>query len=194
MVRPVLEGVLFVACAAALHAQQLTPGMTPDWDMRPILQEIGAHGTRLLEVLEKIETKAWERQGASETYSVQLQSSKDQARAVVDEASALMRQPDKLSKSLEFYFRIQALEAMAGSLSDGIRKYQNAELAQSLESLVAENGANRNRWQRYIVDLAAEREREFAVMDHEAQRCRGILAKQPVAPPSSKGASRGKKK
>ena len=43
----------------------------------------------------------------------------------------------------------------------------------------AYDGQSRERFQKYIVDLAAEHEQECAVMDHEAQRCRGILAKQP---------------
>jgi hypothetical protein len=44
---------------------------------------------------------------------------------------------------------------------------------------MAEIGPNRERFQRYILDLAAEHEQEYAIMDHEAQRCRGALAKQP---------------
>jgi hypothetical protein len=31
------------------------------------------------------------------------------------------------------------------------------------------------------VNLAAEREQQFEVMDREAQRCRGILTTQPAA-------------
>jgi hypothetical protein len=85
---------------------------------------------------------------------------------------------------------------MLGSLGDGIRKYQDPALAQTLVSLSAENGANRNRFRDYIVNLAAQREQECEVMDREAQRCRGVLAAlpPPSAPKSSKATTAGRKK
>src|ERR1017187_1502277 len=66
-----------------------------------------------------------------------------------------------------------------------ICKYWNPAVADLLNSQMAENGANRERFQRYILDLAATHEQECAVMDHEAQRCRGMLAKQPNAAPKT---------
>jgi PAS domain S-box-containing protein len=62
-------------------------------------------------------------------------------------------------------------------------------MGELLTSLAGENGANRERFQRYIVDLAAQREQEYQIMDHEAQRCRDMLLRQP--PPAKK--SNGKK-
>jgi len=132
-----------------------------------------------------VDAKAWVAKGASETFAAQLQSSKDQARTVAEQAKKLAQNPEKLSTCLELYFRVQALEQMIGSLAEGTRKYQDAELADTLTSLSAENGANRNRLESYIVNLAAE----CAVMDQEAQRCRGFLASRP--PANSNG---GKKK
>jgi hypothetical protein len=52
----------------------------------------------------------------------------------------------------------------------------------ALASLDAENGINVERFQRYIVDLAAQRERELEVMDHEAQRCRAIVTQAAPKP------------
>ena len=173
------------ACAAALWgqaqpAQQHRPaGLEPDWDIGVILQEMSAHAGRLLPVLDQIDVTAWSEKGASETYAAQLQSSKDQAKAFADGARELARDPEKLSASLELLFRIQGLETMLGSLEEGIRKYQGPAVAQALASLEAENGANRDRFQKYIVNLASEREQQFQVMDREAQRCRGILTVQP---------------
>ena len=70
---------------------------------------------------------------------------------------------------------VAAVETTFYSLEEGIRRYQSPADAQELAALSAENGANRERLQRYIVNLAAEREQEYQVMDKEAQRCRGIL-------------------
>ena len=190
------SAVLIGLCGAALLCAQApapnpqTSGLQPDWDMGAILQEIGAHATRLLPALDRIDAKAWVEKGASETYAAQLQSSKDQARALADGARALARNPEKLSACLELYFRIQGLDQMIGSLVEGARKYQDAATADKLASLSAENGTNRGRLQTYIVNLATEREQACAVMDREAQRCRGILATQ--SPPAQ--SNRGRKK
>jgi hypothetical protein len=175
---------------ALLCAQsQVSVGLPPDWDAGVIIGEMGNHASRLLPTLNKIDAKAWVARGASETYAAQLQSAKDQAAAIAAGARMLSRNPEKLSACLEFFFRIQGLEQIIGSLDVAVRRYQNPELADELEAQSAENGTNRNRFQTYIVMLASEREQECAVMDKEAQRCRSIVATQPPA-----SSSAGKKK
>lgn len=192
--RAALGSLLCVSLAAVLQAQApASPqsGLVPDWDIRAILEEMSAHATRLAPLLNQINAKAWVAKGASETYAAQLQSSKEQTRAMADGAKALEQNPEKLSSCLELYFRVTGLEDMLASLGDGIRRYQDPALAQKLAATVAENGANRNRLQTYIVNLAMQREQECAVMDQEAQRCRGILATQP--PPAAQSAKPARK-
>jgi hypothetical protein len=167
---------------------QVSVGLPPDWDAGVIIGEMGNHAARLLPTLNKIDAKAWAAQGASETYAAQLQSAKDQAAAIAAEAKALTSNPEKLSGCLEFFFRIQGLEEMIDSLEGAVRKYQSPALADELAAQSAENGTNRNRFQTYIVTLAAQREQECAVMDKEAQRCRSVVATEPPA------ASTGRKK
>ena len=175
-------------CAAALHgqAQSTAPepaGLETKWEIAPVLQEIAGHAERLLPLLDKIDVRAWVARGASDTYAAQLQSSKEQARAVALEAKDLAANPERLGVSLQVLFRVQGLENMLASLGEGVRKYQGARDAQALASAAAQNGGARERLQRYIVNLAAEREQDLAVMDREAQRCRGILTQAP--PPST---------
>jgi hypothetical protein len=184
----VWRALAWLSCPIFLVAQDQA-GLQPDWDIGVILGEISAHAARLVPTLDKVNAKAWVAKGASETYVAQLQSSKDQARAIAKDAEALRRNPEKLSKCLELYFRIDGMEQMIGSLLDGTRKYQDPKLAVELSSQSAENGANRNRFQAYIISLASQREQECAVMDQEAQRCRSIVATQP--PPK---AASGRKK
>jgi hypothetical protein len=178
-----LRGLTFFACCAVLFGQApsapQSAGLETAWEIAPVLQEISAHYARLLPLLDKVDAKGWVGRGASDTYVAQLQSTKEQARAIVDGAKALAQNPEKLSASIEVLFRIQGLETMVHSLEDGIRKYQNPAAAQELAQVEAENGANRDRLQHYIVNLAAEREQELQVMDREAQRCRGILTQTP---------------
>jgi hypothetical protein len=180
-------------CAVTAYSQSQNPkapvaGLEPAWDIAVILQEIGADAARLLPALDKVDANAWVAKGASDTYVEQLESSKQQAKALADGANALARNPEKLSSSLELFFRMEGLGMMLGSLEDGLRKYQGAQAAQALTGLYAEGGANRERFRSYIVNLAAEREQQFEVMDREAQRCRGTL----VAPTPPKTTGRKK--
>jgi cation transport regulator ChaC len=154
--------------------------------MAVVLQEIGGHAGRLLPVLDQLNASAWVAKGASDTYVEQLESSRQQARALADEAKALARNPEKLSGGLQLFFRMEGLETMLTSLEQGARKYQGAQVAQSLAALFGEGGANRERLRDYIVNLAAEREHQFEVMDREAQRCRATLM-APTPPPKTPG-------
>jgi hypothetical protein len=190
-----LQRVMLIACAAALCAQTPAPtlsqrasqsqpaGLETDWDIGAALQEIGAHAARLMPALNQVDARAWVDHGASETYAEQLQSAKDQTQSVADGAKALAKNPERLTVALELFFRMQGIDTMLASVEEGMRKYQNAASAQALATLQAESGANRDRLQRYIVSLAAEREQELHVMDQEAQRCRGTL----TAPASKSG-------
>src|SRR6185503_10123405 len=107
-------------------------GLLPDWDIRAILEEMSAHATRLQPMLAEIDAKSWTAKGASESYATQLQSSKDQARAMASDAQALAKNPEKLSGCLELYFRIAGLDDMLRSLEEGVRRYQDPALAQRL--------------------------------------------------------------
>jgi len=154
--------------------------------MAVVLREIGAHAERLLPVLNQLDAPGWVAKGASETYVEQLESSRQQTRALADEATALARNPEKLSGALQLFFRMEGLETMLTSLQEGARKYQGSQVAESLAALFGEGGANRERLRGYIVNLAAEREHQFEVMDREAQRCRATLT-VPAPPPKTSG-------
>ena len=89
-------------------------------------------------------------------------------------AKALERDPDKLTLSLETYFRLQGMENYLNSLVDGVRKYQNPAVGDLLVGVLGENSSNRDKLRQYITDLASQKEQEFAVVDKEAQRCRSL--------------------
>lgn len=179
-----LRAITVFACAAALHAQtpaanQPAPGLETPWEMTPVLQEMSAHAGRLLPLLEKVDTRAWVEKGASDTYVAQRESAIEQAQALAAEAKTLAANPERLSVGLQVLFRLQALDTMLASLGDGVRRYQTPREAQELAKIAAESGAGRDRLQRYLVNLAVQRERDYEVMDREAQRCRGILTQAP---------------
>jgi len=188
-----LWGLLVFACVSAAVAQS-NPASAPssagppaaglelDWDIAPVLQNISTYASRLAPELNKLDPQAWANKGASETYLRQLQSSKEQVAALADQSKALMRNPEKLSASLEVLFRIQWLDTILASLVEGARRYQSPAEADALEILAVQDGVYRERLQGYIVNLAAEREHDLEVMDREAQRCRGAVTQTPARP------------
>jgi hypothetical protein len=165
--------------AVAVFAQTTPSGLEPSWDMAVVIDQMGKDIARLIPVLGQVNAAAWVEKGASDTYVQQLQSSKDQARAIASEAAALARNPEKLSAGLQLFFRFQGLETMLASIEDATRRYQSPQVAQTLAATFGESGANRERFRNYLVNLAADRERQFEIMDQEAQRCRATL----MAPP-----------
>jgi hypothetical protein len=177
-----VSSFILVACATALCAPaqqapspQQPAGLETDWDIAVVLNEMSAHAARLLPLLDHADSNGWVAKGAPDAYARQLQGSKEQVRALADGAKALAQNPERLSVGLELFFRMRGLESMLGSVEEALRKYQSPADAEALVALSAENDANRDRFQQYLVNLAAEREKEYTVMDQEAQRCRGIL-------------------
>ena len=151
-------------------------GLETTWDIAPVLLAISDHSTRLLAALGRFDANTWVDKGASPTYGEQLQSCKDQVKAVADTSRALARNPEQLAASLELLIRMQGLDTMYASVEEAIRKYQDPAQAQDLASLIATGTASRDRFQQYLVSLAADREHALQVMDKEAQRCRSMLA------------------
>jgi hypothetical protein len=166
-------GAAFLAASPA--RTQPLDGLEAPWEITPVIQELGAHAGRLLAVLEKTDPKPWIENGASETFAAQAVTGREQARALATEAAALAKNPERLSAALQVLFRVQALDSITRMLAQGAARYGRDGEAQDLAALQAESGAGRDRVQAYVVNLAAQREREYLVMDQEAQRCRGIV-------------------
>jgi len=171
-------GILFlIAGCVSISAQQA--GMQNEWDIHKTLDAIALHADRIAPFVDQIHPENWISAGAPEAYVAQAKTCRAEVRGVADAARTLSRNPEKLTGALELLFRIRGLETMLGSLGEGLRKYQNPPMADMLSSAVAENAANRDRLQQYVLELATQREQEFRVADEEAQRCRQSLSQQP---------------
>ena len=168
---------------------QTSAGLETTWDIAPVLLAISDHSSKVASALDRIDPNVWVDKGASPTYAEQLQSCKEQVKAVGETSKALARNPEQLAASLELLIRIQGLDVMYASVEEAIRKYQGAAEAQDLAALIASGTANREKFQQYLVSLAADREHALQVMDKEAQRCRSLLAMPSAAAPKT-----GKKK
>jgi len=156
------------------------PGLESEWDARKLIDALTSQAKHLKPIIDQVQPAGWMSKGASETYIAQWNTTQTQLKYLIASSEAFARQPDRLAIGLDAYFRMQTVESTLGSLTEGVRKYQNPALASIMESVIAENSTNRDRLRQYLQDLATQKEQEFQVADREAQRCRAALLSQPA--------------
>jgi uncharacterized membrane protein YccC len=188
--RALLLSCLLGAAAAALQAQQA--GVPPEWETRKLLDSIVANARKIEPVVNEIHPASWKEHGAPDAYQAQWRSVLNAIAGLQSVSSQLSKEPTRLSLTLDTLFRLDSLHIHLGSLASGVRRYQNPALADLLLGIADENAANRENLRQYALDLAASKEGELKVMESEAQRCLGILVKQP--PPAKNRAATPPKK
>jgi hypothetical protein len=164
-------------CAAALFAQ--AGGIPPEWELRKQLSALAEHVQRIKPVLDQLNPQDWVKQGAPAVYEDQLKRTSAEIDYLIGSTKELMGRPEKLTTALETFFRMQSVDAMLRSVAAGVRKYQNPAIADLLQGMISDTTADRDKLRQYVVELAADREQQFKVMDQEAQRCRASLSRQP---------------
>jgi hypothetical protein len=167
--------------AGTLWAQQ-PPGPPIDLPINATFHRISENASRLSPMMEQVRVTDWVAKGAADTYLAQLASARQQLDAIVADMAALTRQPDQMQDCMKGLFRIQAFHRSLDSLMGGLRKYQNPALADLIQSVAAEDQADLEKLQTYILDLANLKEQAYLVVDREAQRCRADISRQPAAP------------
>ena len=164
-------------------AQQPVPapgGMDAPWGVRKILDDLMADNEKLKSVLATLNPQEWSsKKGASTAYMQQLQMGQRQLNDVIVSSKLLAQKTESLPLALDNYFRLEALEVTARSLSEGALRYGDRHTADQLSTLVARSFTRRERFRDYIEDLAKTQEQSFRVADEEAQRCRGMISRQP---------------
>lgn len=155
-------------------------GVASEWDARKLIDALSMQAEHLKPIMDQVQPTEWLSKGAPDTYVAQWNSAQAQLKYLIGSSEAFSRNPERLTLGLETYFRMQSVEAVLGSLTEGVRKYQNPALASIMQSVIAENSANRDRLRQYLQDLAKQKEDEFKVADREAQRCRAAMLGQPA--------------
>ncbi len=164
-------------------------GLQAPWDIRQMLAALNAQNERLKPLLEQMHPQEWLENGAPPAYVSQYQEARTRMDDVIRAVKNLSQQTDSLSVALDTFFRMEALETVASSVDDCIRKYGERKTADQLSALIAQNFDNRQKFREYLRDLSVEREQEFKIADEEAQRCRGMISKEP----SSSGTRKNRK-
>jgi hypothetical protein len=171
----------FTSGALAQQPSNAPPAMT-DEDVAAVLNRISQRAARLQPMIEQLHPNDWITRGAPDTYLAQWNSIREQFHAIQSDMSDLSQHPGRLADSMKALFRVQATHGALDSLMGGVRKYQNPALADLIESVAAEANGDIDLFERHLLDLAEEKEQQFAVVDREAQRCRATLSRQPATP------------
>jgi hypothetical protein len=174
----------FLCCSLLALSQAAVPsqGLETEWDIRKDLTDLAAGVKRIKPILDEVKPQDWIAKGAPEAYVGQAKSAQAQVNYLILSTQALSRDPEALSAGLDTIFRMESLEAILNSLIQGARRYQNPRVGDSLAGVIAQNARNREKLREYVVDLAKDKENQLKVMNEEAQRCRGVLLRQPAAP------------
>lgn len=179
----------FLAGAQAPQNPSAEPSVAPAWDTSKIVAAFADQAGRLKPILDQLTPQAWVSQGAPQVFVTQWQNARKELEYVGQSAQSFENDPERLTLALDTYFRWQRLASDLGSLVEGVRHYQNPAVGDLLVSVLGENSSNRDLLQQHIADLAAQKEQEFAVVDQEAQRCRGQVTRTPARPAPAKPAA-----
>ncbi len=156
-------------------------GLETAWILRGILEELLKDNEKLEPLLAQMKPKDWVAQkGASDVYVQQWDSAHSQLKDVITMSKLLEQKTESLPLALDDYFRLEALEVTCRSLQEATGRYGDRFTADQLDGLIARNFSRRERFRDYIRDLATSTETNFKLADEEAQRCRGIISKEPV--------------
>jgi hypothetical protein len=153
-------------------------GVGADWDIVAIVQALSQNAARLVPLVEQLTPNDWLAKGAPDAYVAQWQTARKELASLSTSTKALEKDPEKLTAALDTYFRFQLIDGQLKSLANGVRQYQNPAVADLLVSALSENSVNRDHLQQHITDLAEQKEKEFQVVDKEAQRCRAQVIRQ----------------
>jgi hypothetical protein len=169
------------ACALAmnLYPQQVTLN-APDPRIVQACNRFSERGARLLPMLEQVRVQEWTGKGAPATYAAQLSTAQQQIGGIQTDMADLAGNTARMRECLKALFRVQGFHHTLDSLMGGLRKYQNPALADLIQSVAAEDAADQDLMQEYILELADQKEQEYQVVDHEAQRCRAQISREPV--------------
>lgn len=178
--------------ASALQAQSPQPagGVESEWDLKKMLDALSSGARRLKPLIDQANPQSWKDADAVRSYAPPWKSAQNEIQYLANTAEQLAKEPERLTLALETFFRMQALETSVSSLVEGVRKYQNPAVADLLQAALVENLNNRERVKSYLIELAQTKEQEFKIMDREAQRCRGIMNRQPPTPAGARPRSK----
>ena len=87
--------------------------------------------------------------------------------------------PERLTLVVDTFLWIDRTNSMMVSMTDGVRRYQNAAVADLLESARNQYSGAGEKLKEYMRQLAVSVDAQMQIAHEEAQRCRTQLVTQP---------------
>ncbi len=171
---------LLVLQVTPAAAQTPAASIAGDQPMVVLYGRLAEQTARLLPMLAQVKTEEWVAKGASETYAQQATSVTVQLKAVQQDMTSLQQHPDALQDGMKALFRVQAIHRTLDSVLTGLRRYQNPALADLIMSIAAEDAPDLQKLEEHLLEVAVQKDTEYAVVEREAQRCRGMIVREPA--------------
>lgn len=153
----------------------------PSWEVAELAAEVEENAQNVARILENLRPKEWIQDGAPPAYVDQHETLGKDLENLTLSAQDLGRNPEKLSAAVDTFLWLDRFNSITQSMAGGVRKYQNAAVADLLESAVTRGGSSVERLKQYMRQLAVAAEQRMETAHSEAQRCRAELVSQPPA-------------
>ena len=168
--------LLAVWFAAILPAQQ-DEGIMPRWEVASIAQDLGVQVDQVEQILGGVHPEEWAQAGVA--YAGQRETLLTELGYLRNSAAAMARRPESLPIVVDTFLWIDRTNSMLISITDGVRRYQNAAVADLLESSRGQYSGAAEKLKEYMRQLAISVNLQMEIAHEEAQRCRTELLTQP---------------
>ena len=184
---PLFLPIAAAAFAPLLLAAQQQEGVVAQWDARQMFSSLNEEVGRLEPLIQQVDTGEWSAKAASGAYGRQRESLRNEIGYLARTIDELSAEPDRVSKALEAFLRLQAVESMTSSFADGVRRYQNPAVADLLEGIANDISPYSQQFRDYLLELVTSKEAEWKIADEEAQRCRSQIIGKPLSADTGQG-------
>lgn len=162
----------------AQEAPAVADGVTAAWDVKSKMAAMAQDVGRIEDLLRRVRPNEWIAKGAPDAYLQQLESSQTSMQVLIAATEKLAKEPEKLSAALDALFRMDKMDLLLQSLQGGVRRYQGPSLADDIVRFMSDNSRHRDMLRQHVIDLAATREHDLALISNEAQHCRMELSRK----------------
>lgn len=173
----VLVAILLTAWFAALLPAQEDQGMLPSWEVAAIAQDLGEQVDQVEQTLAGVQPTTWAQAG--EAYAGQRDTLATELGYLKNSAAAMARRPESLPIVVDTFLWIDRANSMMVSITDGVRRYQDATVADVLESSRGQFSGTAEKLKEYMRQLAVSAEMKMDIAHEEAQRCRTEMLTRP---------------
>jgi hypothetical protein len=170
--------VLLPVVFAALLPAQEDAGTMPVWEVATIAESLEAQAAQAEQVLSGIKPEEWPPAGAA-AYSTQREALLVELGHLRNAAREMARKPERLPAVVDTFLWIDRTNAMMSSMTDGVRRYQSAAVADLLESARGQYSGAGEKLKEYMRQLAISVDAQMQIAHEEAQRCRTELVTRP---------------